>query len=208
MKKIFVLLSLVALSMSLCAQDEKVDGLLATISGKWSQEGSDFLVQNIIEVKDKTKDEIYNGILEFLTKSYRDANSVIQTKDKESGLIIGKGLSTFYVQEVFKGSAVKQSVPHIFKAEIKDGKVRLTLSSSTVEWHSPAYSTGGMYIAAQDGEYPLTNCYPIILKKNKTDNRRSGYVFYKSINSLIDLSESSKTELLKIQSIEKSNDNW
>lgn len=208
MKKIFLLLSVVTLSMSLCAQDEKVDGLLSTIYGKWSQDGSDIVVQNIIEVKDKTKEDIYNCILEFLTKSYRDANSVIQTKDKESGLIIGKGYTNFYVEEVRAGSLIEQRVPHIFKAEIKDGKVRITLSSSIVEWHSPSSSAAGIYISAKDGEYPLTDCYPLTINKSKSENKRNGYVFYKSISSLVDLSESCKTELLKMQSGKKSNDNW
>jgi hypothetical protein len=93
------------------------------------------VVQKVIEVPGQTKDQLYNAVREFLVVNYNDANSVIQIDNKDDGIIVGKGIfGDIYCTEVFLGSAVKNSFWHIIKCEIKDEKLRVTITMKNTIW--------------------------------------------------------------------------
>lgn len=90
-------------------------------------------VQKVL-TSEGSKDQLYDKILEFLTRTFKDSNEVIQVKEKDSGLIICKGLYTFNVNEMDGyGQKVNNNVYHIIKAECKDGRIRLTITIDNIE---------------------------------------------------------------------------
>lgn len=202
MRKIFFLICLVCCSVaSAYSQKATADDKLALIAGQWKQNGENIYVQKVIELDSLTKDVIYNKVLEFMTNTYKDANEVIQVKEKENGLLIGKGNSYFYVNDIFSGSGVKQTVWHIFKAEVKDNKVRITISIDRINWSV----TASKYISAKDDEYPIITCYPIA--NDDTKKKRSGYVFYYAVNNIIELLNACESFLIKKAEL-TIDDNW
>lgn len=208
MKKLaLTLLLLACLPITTLYAQKKLtaDELILTIKDQWKQDNQTIFVQKIIELENYEKDAIYNKILEFLTNTYKDAAEVIQVKEKENGLIVGKGNSSFYVNQIFAGSAVKQTIWHIFKAEIKDNRVRITISIDTVNWSTEASRAGGVYISAKNGEFPITACYPIGVDDSR--KKRSGYVFYYAVSDIINLANSCE-QFLKSKSPVTANDNW
>jgi hypothetical protein len=44
-----------------------------------------------------TKDEIYTKVLSYFAVAYKSANDVIQQKDKEAGVVIGKGIFDVHI---------------------------------------------------------------------------------------------------------------
>ena len=76
-------------------------------------------VQRIIEVN-KPKDELYKLSNEWMAKTFKSSQAVIQYQDKEAGVIVGKGFTSVkylgYVDTWFT-----------MTIEIKDNKLRATL---------------------------------------------------------------------------------
>ncbi len=186
MKKLFCFFLVAFLGLQCFSQNEEIIMKLATISEEWKLENDAVVVQKVIEVPGQTKDQLYNAVREFLVVNYNDANSVIQIDNKDDGIIVGKGIfGDIYCTEVFLGSAVKNSFWHIIKCEIKDEKLRVTITMNKYDMDTPASESGGYYTAAKHIEYPITDLYPINTgsrtwaeKKFKT---REGYIFYRAI---------------------------
>lgn len=89
------------------------------------------------QLPDKSKPEIYTSALTYIAMSYGDSNNVLKIKDKENGLIAGKGMS------VWSEYGTNRHTPHEFKFMAKDGRARLQLS---IPGTAKASSYGGIYI--------------------------------------------------------------
>ena len=158
--------------------------------------------------KKLTKEDIYIKLLEFMTKSYNDAAEVIQVKDKEAGILVAKGCDRFYINEILQGSGRQETAWHIFKAEIKEGRVRLTISiESNMESYYAGGYVGNTYLSPNKHEYSILTCYPIVNKEKDTDNYRSGYIFYYATQGIVNLITSAESAL-KDQSATSIDDNW
>ncbi len=155
---------------------------MATIRGQYQTDEEGVYAQKVFEVSG-TKDDLYLKLLEFLNQTYNDASEVIQVKEKEDGLIICKGCHKFNVSEIMWGSAIEQTIWHVYKAEIKDNKVRVTITLDDVEWYRPA-SVGYMYIPSDKGRYSLFECPPYKTYKEEKENLRRGYVFYHAVSNI------------------------
>lgn len=81
----------------------------------------------VIEIGDVDKGELYTRALSYFTYNYNSGDDVIQIKDKEKGLIIGKGI---YSNVHTGGTLVISSfnVLHILRIDIKNGKVRVIIT--------------------------------------------------------------------------------
>lgn len=81
-----------------------------------------------------TKDEIYTNVKSYFARAYVDANSVIQTDDKEQGIIIGKGLyPKVYVLKLLGVVNTYLDCYHILRVDVKEGKVRIICSANMWE---------------------------------------------------------------------------
>ncbi len=132
MKNLFIIL---LFSPFLClSQNLEID----KESGKYTK-------QQVIEIENKLKDDLFNKTIEWITLNYNSADDVIQLKDKELGKIIVKGnfSSNMYMK--------KGWINHTLVLDFKDNKFRYKYSDFSY------YSTGS-------GEMPFESS---IMSKKK-----------------------------------------
>jgi hypothetical protein len=168
-----------------------------------------------VEVQNKTKEQLYYVLHNYLTMAYGDANKVIQMDDKEKGLIVGKGTYADIVcKEVISGSSGQYTVWHIIKFDIKEGRVRITIQLTDIDIYYPGYNAGAAgYVAPKNYKERIYDYYPINTGKReyseKTQKTREGYIFYRAINRTWNTMEAIKKVLLSNDSfINDTNDNW
>ncbi len=161
MKK-FILTVLAVLCSAFYAQSQNKEQAIDkferyTQAKMYTVDNGDIVVSKVLENLPGTKDEIYARAKTFLARNYGSAKAVIQTDDKENGLIIIKGVYDELMRYQMNLWTVK--APHTIRIDIKDGRARMICN---VEEMTP-YSTSendGLYT------YYIVNCYPFTEKKN------------------------------------------
>lgn len=95
---------------------------------------------DVIELKDKTKDQLFLKAKSYFVDTFKSANDVIQLEDKENSIIVGRGNSTIHVNA---GMGVSSTMlfNYRIKIETKDNKIRYELYNLTF---SNAYGSAGM----------------------------------------------------------------
>jgi hypothetical protein len=182
-----------------------LDLKMASINGKYQSSSDGVYIQKVIETTG-SKDDIYVKLLEFLTRTYNDANEVVQVKEKEEGLIVCKGCHKFNVNDFLYGSAIEETAWHIYKAEIKDGRVRVTITLDQMDWYRPAMA-GAIYMPAANGTYSILECPPFKTIENKDEHVRKGHVLYYAVSNLIGLMQATENALSQAPAY-KIDDNW
>lgn len=133
MKKLFVILTVFTMSIGIqnCASNKEAITQKATLTNLGKDENGIY----IIDTKEFTgvkKEELFKRAESFFVYKYNDANSVIQSKDKESGIIIGKGFfENIDTHNIFT-CLHTYSVQHILRVDIKDEKIRIILTLNKV----------------------------------------------------------------------------
>jgi hypothetical protein len=159
--------------------------MLAEIEGKWElDDNGNVTVVRVIEVPELKKEEIFNRALNYFTYNYVSGKSVIQTQDKENGLIVGKGN---YDNVHIGVSLIATYVDawHILRVDIKEGRARIILTLTEYEKEivggntPPTYST--MKVAQE---------FPINPKGGqKTVMTKAFYKSFKKANESLDAVE-------------------
>jgi hypothetical protein len=90
-------------------------------------------VQQVREVR-LSKDQIFDKSLEWMAQTFVDSKAVIELKDKDSGKIIGKGVTKF------RNAVVDVPCRFTLILEAKDGKYRTTYSNFTGLWNDGSSS--------------------------------------------------------------------
>lgn len=111
------------------------------------------------------------------------------------------------VVDFLYGSGIEETAWHIYKAEVKDGRARITITIDNMDWYSPASTAGGVYISAKNGSYSILKCPPITSIDNKNEHVRYGHVFYYAVSNLVGLMEATEKALSETPAY-KANDNW
>lgn len=131
MRKISLLLIMTLLSVLSFGQSAKE--MLAEIDGKWQlDDNGNVTIVKIVEAPDLKKDEIFNRALNYFTYNYVSGKSVIQTQDKENGLIVGKGI----YDNVHIGMSIVTTYVdawHILRVDVKDGRARVIVTLTEYE---------------------------------------------------------------------------
>jgi hypothetical protein len=91
MKKIYFTFIMGVFSLHSFAQVEKLP--IDSLTKKVKYEG-------IVEIVNTPKNELYIRTKNWLSDNFKDAKKVIETDDKEAGLIIGKGTDSFLWHQV------------------------------------------------------------------------------------------------------------
>lgn len=200
MKKI-LLLSLLVLSGTFSyAQSAKQ--MLAEISGHWElDDNRNVTIVRIIEAPEFSKDEIFNRALNFFTYNYNSAKDIVQTQDKESGLVVGKGV----FPNIHKGVSFEITFVdtwHVLRVDAKDGRARaiitLTDYDKTVD---PSSSSPSFYTVK------IADTYPINPKGGqKTVMTKSFYKSYHKAFDTLDAIEKAIKDGSTSKEIE--NENW
>lgn len=109
--------------------------------------------QRIVEIPNVKQDVIYENSRQWVAKSFKSANSVIQYQDKTAGSIIGKGNVDFSCANFLKCYGRTQPVLEFtFQIDAKDEKARVSFSDINIH-HPAGYASGTM---AQAITYPAT----------------------------------------------------
>lgn len=130
--------------------------MLEAIKGKYTlDDNGNVTYVHIIEVPGLSRDEIFVRAQNYFTYNYGSGKSVIQTNDKEQGILVGKGL----YKEVHTGVSLVTTVLdawHILRIDVKEGRARaivtLTDYDKTVSGGNTRPSVSSTPIAA---EYPI-----------------------------------------------------
>ena len=165
-------------------------------SGYFKIDGENIVASRVIDSVPGTKDEIYIKVKNYFARTYNDANSVIQTDDKENGVIIGKGIYDLMVCN-YMITTCKYKSYHIIRVDIKDGRVRVICSASDIDVDQKG--TNGL----NKSSYPIIDYAPIG-DKRKFDKGKQTEAFIKLVdrmNGSIDaLEKSLKEGSLKVES--------
>ena len=89
-------------------------------------------VIEVIDVPNKTKDQIFEDSKIWIAQSFKSANNVIQYADKETGSIIGKGNIQYPCDGFIDcGAFGNDKVNFTIKIDSKDNKARVGISDIT-----------------------------------------------------------------------------
>ena len=96
--------------------------------------------------RDLSKEDLYKVAEDYFTYAYRSGKSVIQSRDPERCVIIGKGIYGDIHREGHSSLAYSEtfSVPHILTLECRDGRVRATFSIQELD----VERSGNKYVRA------------------------------------------------------------
>lgn len=154
MKKTILLFCLALLSIASIAQT--ATEMLAEIEGKWQlDDNGNVTFVRIIEVPDINKETAFNRALNYFTYNYVSGKSVIQTNDKDNGLLVGKGI----YDNVHIGYSLITTIVdawHILRVDVKEGKLRVLVTLTEYEKRMEGGSTPPSYSTTKvSSEYPI-----------------------------------------------------
>lgn len=201
MKKLLLLFILCLFSANGMAQKKHlqrkavVDSICVVLKQYYTETETGIEFSRVIQAPDYTdKDELFNKCMELMATAYKDAKEVIQNKDKEAGLIFGRGL---FMEDIYSNLAGKlgyRECKHTIKVEVRDKRFKVTIN---VE---------GVHIALQylDTTYPIKSFYPFWKDcplKKVDDSFNSVYFVYKDAISVLNHFEEGITK-------KQDNDDW
>lgn len=93
----------------------------------------------VVEVPGATQAQLYSRAYEWVAKAYNSANAVVQMHDKESGKIIGKGVT----RVLTRGGTELGYVRHTLSIYVKDGKYKYELTGLEHVSSTPGGHSGG-----------------------------------------------------------------
>lgn len=151
MKKLLLIIAAI-LSITLAhAQSYSEKFEQYTKEQKYIVDEGNLVVSRIVEGIPGSKDDIYTTIKTYFARAYNDSKSVIQTDDKEKGVIIGKGLYGNLAS--FSLGVWTLKAYHIIRVDIKEGRARIICSASTIIPNSSAH-------IGDEGEYRIVEYAP------------------------------------------------
>lgn len=171
-KAISVFIMVISFSLAY-GQSSEVKRMLQEIEEQWSlDDNGNLSYQRIVEVPGMEKDDIYNRVLNYFVYNYGSGKSVIQTQDKENGLIVGKGL----YDNVHIGISIVTTYIdawHIVRVDIKNGRARIILTLTEYDKKVTGGNTPPSYSTMKiEQEYPIN--------ENGMSKTVMGKAFYKS----------------------------
>lgn len=176
MKKLFIL-TIFFISFFSNAQSAKE--MLKEIEGKWELDDSgNVTFMKIIETPDISKNEIFFRAANYFTYNYNNGSSVIQTKDKDQGIIIGKGI----YKNIHKGISLLQnyvSTWHVIRIDVQDGRSRIIISLTDYE---KIVMDEGAFVS--ENSSAVSENYPINKKgAQKTVMSKAFYKSYQAVQN-------------------------
>lgn len=169
-----------------------------------SENGSIILRESkVIDLPNINKNRGYIAALELLSNMYKDSKEVIQNKDKENGIIFGKGV--FLDERVDKWGVVTElRCEHNIKVEFKDYKCRISIQTDKLDLTIRDGQAGKIYYKATSG---LNMLFPFRedCKKKRQELSFSYLLFcYENVINAVSYFEK---EIKKI-AVPESSDDW
>lgn len=179
---------------------EEVQIVIDSLSQFYTITEEGLLFSRVIQAPNYDKGALYVKILEIFSSIYDNAKVVIQSQDKEEGVIIGKGQDEEIRYDNLTGARHVNTVHHTIKTEVREGrfKVSLTLISADLAY----YDMRGVKL--WEYHHPIFNFYPFsdnIKLKYKDDSFNTIKFSIINANAILDRFEE---KILK----EDSSDDW
>lgn len=135
---------------------KQIDVICDSLKQYYTETESGIQFSRVIQASNYTnKDELYNKCLELMATAYKDAKEVIQNKDKEQGLIFGKGV---FVRDYSSwGVRTYKKAEHTIKVEVREGRFKVTLDLDNLYTN---ISSSGPYGSTSEFNHPIKAHYP------------------------------------------------
>jgi hypothetical protein len=174
--------------------------MMQEINGEWQLDENSYPVYSkVVEVEGINKDELWQRVNDYFIYTYRSGKDVIQFQDKENGQIIGRGLFDTRVRSGL--GLYDYDCWHILKVEVRDEKIRITVSLIEYDYSNYAVSPPQKLIMPIYAVYPIT---PKSLSKST-----EGEAFYlahkKALGTIEQLEKVVKSGIIEQN---ESNDDW
>lgn len=127
MKKTLILIAAIAFS-AIESYAQSAKEMQAEIKGAYTlDDNGNVTYTKVIEAPGLSKEDIFSRAQNYFTYNYGSGKSVIQTEDKDRGLLVGKGI---YVNVHVGVSLVSVAVDawHILRIDVKDGRARAVIT--------------------------------------------------------------------------------
>lgn len=126
MKKVFITVATV-LSLTLCNAQTAAE-MMAEIKDKYTlDDNGNVTYTKVVDAPGIKKEEIYNRAQSYFVYNYVDGKSVIQTQDKETGLLVAKG----WYNDVHVGLGLITTYvdcAHVVRVDVRDEKARIVIT--------------------------------------------------------------------------------
>lgn len=101
----------------------------------------DRTIQKVYDVPGMTKDRIYDKSRIWIAKNFRSSKAVIEYENKETGVIVGNGITNYPVSGFMSAVAHEGwQVRFNMKEDMKDNKIRVTYENLTLLLPASKYS--------------------------------------------------------------------
>ena len=136
----------------------------------------------VIKLDSMSKDDIFMRARNYFVYNYNSGKAVIQTEDKENGLLVGKGLYSDVHSKVMALGQLFYTFDtwHILRIDVKEGRARIILSLTNYEVQARGASS-------TPEEVPISGTYPINNEFKAPKNIKNMYLqaFMKSHDRVI-----------------------
>lgn len=200
MKNLILVVALLILGSNAYCQTK--NEMLAELNGKYNvDENGNVTIFKVVDSINLSKDEIYNRAMNYFVYNYGSGKSVIQTQDKENGLIVAKGIYS----DVHVGiSLITTTVStwHIIRVDVKENKARIIVTLTGYEKVISGGNSPDKHVSTLiNQEFPINpDGY------NETVMTKAFYKSYKKAITSLDNIEKSIREGNTSKSLE--NNNW
>lgn len=140
MKKFALLFAVLSLCVLSSAQtkipklsDEEIAKEFSAIKDNFKESSTEWVFSKVINAEGKKASELYTKALEVLASVYVDAKDVIQSADKEAGVIIGKGFVNSSARALSAFNVCLYRSWQIVKIELKDERYRVSVTTTEYE---------------------------------------------------------------------------
>lgn len=138
-------------------------------------ENGDIQFVKIIDSLNYSKDELFTKVLSYFAFNYADSKNVLEQKDIENGLIIGKGyfkdISSYPRVVILTVFTDIYSAYHTVRVDIKDGRLRYIISLS--EYDINTISSSGDYF--KNSTEFISKCRPLYYDETAIDKYPKSY---------------------------------
>jgi len=174
----------------------KAKEMLQELQGKWElDDNNNITFVKIIDSINLTKEEIYNRALAYFTYNYGKGDWVVQLEDKESGVIVGKGIYPNVYSGFFILNPVSFDTTHLIRIDVKDRRARVVVTLQSYEKSVYYYST--TYSPSRTDKYSefIYKTFPV--SESRTQKNLYTNAFYYSykaaMNSIDEIEKSIRT---------------
>lgn len=141
----------------------------------------DKTIETITEAPNFTKDQIYIGSKVWIAENFKSAKSVIEYDNKEEGVIIGNGTTSYPctgMECLQVGAATDWKLQFTMRLDAKDGKFRTTFTNLSIYKPASYSQYGGLNKVGNDyitqGSLPAVKAklelYPQKIKESLQKN--------------------------------------